>query len=360
VFVAAPELLALAAGLRWPPGTRRQLPTCAAGNNGATASQLYLLATSTHRSSLRPLITLTRGSGKRLDPQSPGSQRGAKLAYRVRQCGLTTLCNHWCQGGHTISKHAAPAPSSWDRQLRTMWDKLVRPRYAVLLVLGLAAVLGWHVRTSPPSQEARVVVLFLAPSSPSAPNQYRLFRPDLAATADVVVRTVTDSPIRQQIESAGLLPSYDVIITNTGTQEEPQYAEPTLTVTAVSTNPSRALLTASRVTSLLERELYDRQRVMGADEDFLIVSRRIGAPVVRPIEGQPNRALAAIGLLGVGSAAFVGLLTDRLRNRISAAPRSLPRPAARGSSVAHHVTVTRSQPLPAGSQPSSPPRASPW
>ena len=203
----------------------------------------------------------------------------------------------------------------------------LRRRWYVLAIAALCTLVGMgavHKRTI--AYQACSALFVTAPTTNQAPNVYTNLQDSLDVTTGMVTRAVMSSTVQAQLRSVGLTAPYDAEMTNTGSNENPAYGEPTLQICASSADPALAMRTTDGATRQFQTILHDRQAAEGAGPNSMISVSVIAPPAAEPILGRPSQALVGVALLGIVGGLALTLWSDpllRIWQRRRAARRSV-------------------------------------
>ena len=154
-----------------------------------------------------------------------------------------------------------------------------------------------------------------APQTHQAPNVYTSQQDSLDVTTGVVTRAVMSSAVQAQLRSEGFTATYNAEMTNTGSNENPAYDQPTLQICASSTNPSMAVRTTQGATGQFRTILHDRQVAQHVVPGSMISVTVIASPYPQPVLGRPSQALVGVALLGLVGGLALTLWSDPLLRR---------------------------------------------
>jgi hypothetical protein len=194
---------------------------------------------------------------------------------------------------------------------------------AVLVVVAIAASVGYALRRAPLQYEDSATMVFTAPASTLFPNPLSSLSDTLIDTAGAMAAMVMSPQVQQAVHGAGGTTSYDVELINSYNLEYPDFSDPFVTITASAASPAQAQHTFNLVTQFLLRDLL-------LDEPGVLPVNRISARVIGvtgPLsqQGSTKRVLGALLMLTLVAAFSVACFLDRhpirLRRR-SAAGRS--------------------------------------
>src|SRR5579859_6071884 len=123
----------------------------------------------------------------------------------------------------------------WGRDLMTprQFITTLRRRWYVLAIAALCTAVGMAaVHKHPVVYQACDELFVTPPPTNQAPNVYTGVASSTAVTTGIVTRAVNSSAVQAQLRAAGLTAAYDAEMTNTGSNENPAYDEPTVQVCA--------------------------------------------------------------------------------------------------------------------------------
>jgi hypothetical protein len=201
----------------------------------------------------------------------------------------------------------------------------------VLIVLAVAAGVGYDIRNAPPAYLESAVVIFNLPPTQTAPNAYFVFASSLITSGDAMVKILASPQIQRQIHEAGGTANVSLALTNLYNEEYPDYGEPLATLAASSPSAADAHRTFMISAHLIGRILAARQGQAGVRPRDRISAQIVGdtGPVVQA--GSPKRAFAGLALLTAVAAAMAWSLIEAMigwRHRLRPVFRARRRPAA--------------------------------
>jgi hypothetical protein len=208
---------------------------------------------------------------------------------------------------------------------------VLRRRWYVLAAAGLCTIVGAAaVHKRPIMFQACNALFVTAPSTHANPNAYTNENTSLVATAGVATRAVMSSQVQQAIRSRGLTGSYDAEMTNTGSNENPAFGEPTLQICSTSPDPAMAISTTNGATKQFQQILFQRQAAQHVAPESMITVALVAEPAALPILGHPSQAYLGVGLLGLVGGVALTLWSDPFlsRRQRGKAGQSRARPAA--------------------------------
>lgn len=192
---------------------------------------------------------------------------------------------------------------------------------AVLVLLAVAASVGYALFRAPVQYQDSATIVLAAPTSTMFPNPLTSLSDTLIDTAGAMAVTAMSPQVQQDVRTAGGTATYDVELVNSYNLEYPDFADPYVTITANGTSPAQARQTFNLVTQFLTRDLLlDQAGVPPANR---ISAHLVGATGPLSQRGSPKRVLGgllALTMVAVFSAAcFLDRHPIRLRRRSAAA-----------------------------------------
>jgi len=218
---------------------------------------------------------------------------------------------------------------------------LRRRLLAVMVVLMLAAGVGYHLRKTPPIYSDSATVVFRVKKSVMWSNVHTTPAKSLITTEVMITQDLMSPSARHRVSAAGGTARFSLSPFNTYNLQFPNYAEPVATVSATSLSPAAARRTFRLVLGFLRKRLATMQARAGVPPRDRIRTYLVGraGPVTQ--RGSPARVFAGLALLTVVAAvmisAFAGGRRDRRRAR-SARP-------ARWRAQARHAEDHERRPL---------------
>lgn len=188
---------------------------------------------------------------------------------------------------------------------------VVRRRWYVLaMVLLCTVVSAYVVHKRQISYEACDVLFVTAPPTHLNPNIYTNEAGSLDTMTGLVTRALMSSATQQQVRSAGVVGTYDAEMTNTGSNENPLFGEPSLQICSTATAPDMALRTTGAATRQYQAILRERQLEQNVPSKLLIGVSIVASPFAQPLYGRPSQALLGVGLIGLIAGFAVTLWSD--------------------------------------------------
>ncbi|SDS07896.1 hypothetical protein [Microterricola viridarii] len=225
----------------------------------------------------------------------------------------------------------------------TVWRALgilARRWYVVLAVALIAALAGFFALRGAGVYTAQVSVRLLTPAALTSDENSLGVRPEgLAKFAALIEKQFNgnDEIIRfgspdATLAGAGVRSGVSVRLLNSGSQWNQSFREPLLIVDVVGTSAAGVTSQVDSTVAELTRIISERQDDAGIDPRYSVTTLvSPDPPAVNYINGNRSRALAAIGILGLGIAVLAAIETDRLllrrsaRNLLSAAQKATTR-----------------------------------
>lgn len=192
----------------------------------------------------------------------------------------------------------------------------LRRRWYVLAIAALCTAVGIgavHKRSL--VYQGCSALFVTAPQTHQAPNVYTNQQDSLDVTTGVVTRAVMSSAVQAQLRSEGFTATYDAEQTNTGSNENPAYGQPTLQICASSKNPAMAVRTTQAAIGQFRTILHDRQLAQHVAPRGMIGVTVIASPYPQPVLGRPSQALIGVALLGLVGGLALALWSDPLLKR---------------------------------------------
>lgn len=127
---------------------------------------------------------------------------------------------------------------------------------------------------------------------------------------------------------AGYSEGTQVVMPNTGGQWQYSFPDPVLSVRVASPTPEQARATLTSLLDRIDTLAADRQSSMNT-RDLISTERVPDDTTVNYVGGSRRtqaRALLALGLVGIGSAAVAAVLVDRVASRLSRSRRQTTSP----------------------------------
>lgn len=203
---------------------------------------------------------------------------------------------------------------TWLMTPQGMAALLRRHKAAVVVMLIMAAGIGYYLKHAAPGYADTATVAFVAPA-----DQSDLF--NFADSLIVIDALAADSVMapngHQQVTSAGGTAAYHVALVNLSDEDYPNYSDPYVTVTTTSGDAAAAQQTMTVVMDVLQRELDSIQARGGSPRDMWIRLHTIAAPSGAIAQtGSRTRVLAGTAALAVIAAFMALTFLDRHRVRL--------------------------------------------
>jgi hypothetical protein len=180
---------------------------------------------------------------------------------------------------------------------------------AVLVVVAIAASVGYALRHAPFQYQDSGTMVFTAPASALFPNPLASLSDTLIDTAGDLAVTAMGPDVQQDVQGAGGTTSYDVELVNSYNLEYPDYSDPYVTITADAVAPAQAQRTFNLVTEFLLHDLLlDQAGVLPANR---ISARVIGATGPLSQQGSAKRVLGGLLILTVVAVFSVACFLER-------------------------------------------------
>ncbi|HUY51596.1 MAG TPA: hypothetical protein VMV92_38815 [Streptosporangiaceae bacterium] len=203
------------------------------------------------------------------------------------------------------------------------WVAVLRRRWYVLAVVMLCAAVGTlAVHKRPITYQGCDGLYVSAPPLPWQANVYLDTNPALAMTTNLVTQRMMSQPMQQQLRTEGVLATYQVLQTNSGSSRFPSYIQPTLQVCSSSRDPRAILSTTEKVTARFRTVLYAFQAQQHVPKKSFITATIVAKTIPLPVIGRPTQAEAALLLIGLIGGAALTVWVDPLlgRSRLRQAP----------------------------------------
>jgi hypothetical protein len=192
---------------------------------------------------------------------------------------------------------------------------------AVLVVILLAAGIGYDIESNPPTYLDSATVMFSLPKSQTAPIAYYLFAPSLIMSGEGISQILTSPQVQTQIGKAGGTASIGLALVNLYNEEYPDYGEPLATLTAASQSAANARRTFKIAAGLLDKILNTIQAKAGMPPRNRISAQILArtGPVIQT--GSSKRAFAGLALLAAVVTAILWGFIDRRSPAAAGFPR---------------------------------------
>lgn len=193
----------------------------------------------------------------------------------------------------------------------------LRRRWYVLVIFAFCTMGAvWAVHQRPISYLACDDLFVTAPTTKVNPNVYTNEAGSLDTMTGLVTRAVMSQAAQDRVRSKGLTAGYDAEMTNTGSNENPLYGEPSLQICSTSTDPVMAIRTMNGATRQFQMILYQRQAAQHVTSGLLMRVEVVASPAAVPIDGRPSQAYLGVAIMGLVSGVAVALWTDPLLERL--------------------------------------------
>lgn len=208
---------------------------------------------------------------------------------------------------------------------------------AVMIVLVLAAVLGYELKHAKPLYNDSATVVFKTSGNPFA------FGNGFLVTADLMARSMMSPQSEQRVRQAGGTVDYNVSLVNLYNIEYPYYSLPYAGISVTAPDPVDASRTFSAVMNVLANELKERQAGDGISPvnqiGINVLSETAGAV---PLTGYPKRTFGALAVLTIIAVFLVSAFLDKRPIRLRGSPHfSRRRPSARPSENVAEPVLSR-------------------
>nr|WP_240982107.1 hypothetical protein [Streptomyces sp. S3(2020)] len=184
---------------------------------------------------------------------------------------------------------------------------MLRRWYVSLLVLLLTAAAAYPVLRPTPVYLSSAVVVLKPPVTGNQPNQLTNLQPPLATLSYGVIQQLESPAGREELASAGVHGTYQLIPRNSGTSATPRYLIPSVQVQARGGDPAAADTAVRRIIDVYAGHVSDIQEAQGIAPESRINASVLVTPSAAQVQGTKSRALAGTALLG-GLAAILGAL----------------------------------------------------
>jgi hypothetical protein len=193
---------------------------------------------------------------------------------------------------------------------------------AVVVVLVLAAGVGYDIKSAPPTYLESATVIFTMPKFWAAPYTYSWLAPSVIASGEAMTQILMSPQSQHRIREAGGTARYDLVLINLYNEDHPNYSRPLASLTAGSPSAADAHRTFIAAARLLRHLLAARQAQAGVAPRNRISAQIIGdtGPIVQA--GSPKRAFAGLALVAVVAVSMLwGFLGRRVGGRNPAVAR---------------------------------------
>ena len=177
---------------------------------------------------------------------------------------------------------------------------------ALMIVLVLAAALGYELKHAKPMYNDSSTVVFRTSANPFGTGNGFL------VTADLTARSMMSPQSEQLVRQAGGTVNYQVSLVNLYNIEYPEYSVPYATISVTAPDPADAERTYSAAMQVLTKELKARQAGDGINP-----VNQIGVHVMSattgsvPLSGYPKRTFGALAVLTIIAAFLIAAFLDR-------------------------------------------------
>jgi hypothetical protein len=217
---------------------------------------------------------------------------------------------------------------------REVAEALLRRWYVLLLALALTAAGAYKVLHTAPQYQSSAVVVLKPPVTGNQPNQLTNLQPPLATLSYGVIQQLESPTGLEELRSAGVGGSYQLIPRNSGTSATPRYLIPSVQVQAQRAGAAEADRAVRRVIEVYTRHVTDLQTAQGVAPGARISASVLVEPSAAPVRGTRSRALAGTALLGGISGILGALWCDRYALRRSTRKGDSRRPVRRTAELA--------------------------
>lgn len=193
--------------------------------------------------------------------------------------------------------------------VRAVVTVMRRRWYVLAMALLCTAVAVLVVHKRPLSYEACAELFVMAPRTSLNPNVYTNEAGSLDSMTGLVTRALMSPAMQAKIRSEGYA-EYDAEMTNTGSNENPLYGEPSLQICSTSRDSDLAMRTAKVATQEYQLIMEQRQAQQKVNHKLMMTVSVVAAPVALPIRGHPSQAYLGVGLFGVIAGMAVTLWSD--------------------------------------------------
>jgi hypothetical protein len=223
--------------------------------------------------------------------------------------------------GQGVEDHAGALAGGWDEarpvSLSGAFGLLRRHFIAVLVILLIAAGVGYSFKHTAPTYAETGTMVFLPPTSGAHPNAYAAVGGSLLEAAGTLAASAMSPQEQQMVQAQGGTTQYDVELLNSYNLQYPNFSNAYLVVTTTSTDPVAVHRTYNVVTQLLNKQFRQQQAASDVAQNnrILIVTAGNTRPLAQP--GSSKRALIGLAILTIvavfGVAAFLDKHPIRLR-----------------------------------------------
>jgi hypothetical protein len=177
---------------------------------------------------------------------------------------------------------------------------------AVMLMLVIAAVVGFGLEHSRPMYNDTTTVDFKTQANPFVEADA------LLVTSDLMSRSMMSPQSERLVREAGGTAGYQVDLVNLYNLEYPNYSDPYVTVSVTASNPADVRNTFNAVMRVLADELRTWQAGRGIPSvDQIGLYALSGTQGVVPLSGYPKRTLGALLVLTVIAIFLVTKFLDK-------------------------------------------------
>ena len=194
--------------------------------------------------------------------------------------------------------------------LREIAALMRRHIIAVMVILVLAASVGYMLKRTKPVYEETGTVVLAIPSSAQNPNPYNFFGDSLTYTGYVIVHMLMSPQGQQQLRAAGAIGTFNLALVNAYNEEYPNY-EPYIAVTGGSRDPADAHRTFAIVAKVLSDDLSAMQAQQGVLPLDRISGTMVGDSGTIIQSGSPKREYGMLAALVIVVVFTVVLFLDR-------------------------------------------------
>jgi hypothetical protein len=166
---------------------------------------------------------------------------------------------------------------------------------AVLVILAVAAGVGYSFKHSASAYAEVGTLVFVPPTSGANPNAFAAVGGSVLEAAGTLAVSAMNSQEQQQVLRAGGNATYDVELLNSYNLEYPNYSNAYLMISTASADPVAVHRTFALVTRMVSGQFRTQQAADGVAADNRIETVMVGD--TGPLEQQGSSKRALIGLL---------------------------------------------------------------
>jgi hypothetical protein len=189
---------------------------------------------------------------------------------------------------------------------------------AVLVVVIVAAGVGYGVMSTPRTYLESATVVFSLPKSATSPNAYYKFAVSGITSGEAMTQILMSPQAQRRIRRAGGTASVNLALVNLYNEEYPDYGVPLATLTVASPSAENVHITFMIAARRLSSLLTARQAKVGVNPRNRISTQIIAdtGPILQ--SGSPKRAFGGLIILALVA---VAALWSRIDRRVPGVPR---------------------------------------